>query len=506
VSDDLRHRVVRAIGASGAAGAVAKILSLLSTLVLVRILSPSDFGMMATATTVIGFIAFFNEVGIGAAIIQRERLTNEEVNGCFGIALALSVLLSVLTFVLSWPASGFMGMRELQPVLAVLGLGFLFAALNTVHVALLRRELRLQSVAWIGLTAAVVQPVVAIPLAAIGWGHWALVTAFFAGQIVTTAWYWRVSKWRPTLPFSLRAGRPLLGYGLNITYSRVLWHLYMNADKLIIGKVLGVSTVGIYDVSRSLASLPTSQITGLVTSIASPVFSKVQGDALLLRSVFLRFTRGLAYLTAPTLIGIAVTAPELVEVLLGPKWSLAVLPLQALCVSELVAAVVNNLQAQLLVSTGHASRLVRFTTLCAVVMPVAIGLGAWHSGLVGVAIAWACVYPALNVVLLRDCLRLSAIKPPQLWSAVRHPLLGALVMAGLVEASRLGLHVLAVPPLVVLVTSVVVGAVSYLGYLVLIDRSGLSEIRQVLADLGVPNRFLDRWPLSRGRPLGQPSI
>jgi O-antigen/teichoic acid export membrane protein len=503
MSDDLRRRVVRALGASSAANGIAKLLSLAATLVLARLLTPADFGLMATATTLTGLIGFFNEVGIGAAIVQRKDLREAEVSGCFGIALLFSTVLCAATVLLSWPAAEFMAMPGLQPVLAVLGGAFYFGALNTVHIAMLRRELRLQATIWLGLTAVVVQSLVSIPLALAGWGHWALVGSFFVGQTVATIWYWRVSTWRPTWPLPLREGRALLGYGLNITYTRVMWHLYMNVDKLIVGKLLGASAVGIYDVSRSLASLPTSQITGMVTGIASPVFARMQNDPQRLGAVLLRFTRGLTYLTAPALLGIAVVAPELVAVLLGPKWQAAVLPLQALCVSELVAATLNNLQAQFLVSTGQVKRLVRFTTLCTLVMPLAVGIGAWQGGLIGVAIAWACVYPLLNLWLVRETLRVAGLSAGQLWAVMRQPLLGSLFMLLCVQATRMALHALALPDPAVLAAGIAVGALSYVGYLVLIDRSGLTEIAQVLADFGVPPRWLDRWPLNRGRPLQQ---
>jgi O-antigen/teichoic acid export membrane protein len=498
MADDLRRRAVRAIGASSLGGWFAKLISLLSTLVLVRLLTPEDFGLMAIATTAAGFIGFFNEVGMGAAIVQRKELRDEEINGCFGIAVLASAVLCGIAAVASWPVASFFDMPRLQPVLATLGLGFFFGALDTIPISLLRRQLRMQEVMWVGVAGAVMQSIVAIPLAYLGFGYWALVAAFFVGQTVTLVWLWIVADWRPTWPMRLRDGAGLLNYGLGVTYTRLMWHLYMNVDKLVVGKLLGAQSVGVYDVSRSLASLPTSQITGLVTSVAAPVFARVQTDAARLGAVLLRLTGGLTYLVAPLLLGIAVTAPELVSVLLGPQWTAAVLPMQALCISELVAATVNNLQAQLLISTGHVQRLVRFTTLCAVVMPLALAVGAWQAGLLGVALAWACVYPLLNVLLAREALRICGLTPGQLWRAVRQPLLGALLMVACVQAGRIALHALNLPDLAVLVGSVAIGALVYVSYLVMVDRGGLAEVRQVLIDFGVPSRHLDRWPFNRG--------
>ena len=386
----MRRRVVRAVGANGLSSGLAKIVSLLSTLVLARLLAPEDFGLMALATTVTGVIGLFNEIGIGAAIVQRPTLRAEAIDGVFGIALIASAALCALAVMLSWPAAAFFKLPALQPVLAVLAFGFFFAAANSVPLALLRREMRFQAVLWAGFTCVVVQSATALLFGALGYRHWAIVAGFFAGQLVETLWFWRVSPWRPRWPLPLRAGRELLGYGLNITASRVLWHLYMNADKMIVGKLMNAHAVGVYDLSRSLASLPTSQITGLVVGIAAPVYARVQAEPARLQAVQLRLTRGVAYLSFPLLLGIAVLADELVAVLLGPAWHEAALPLRALCAAEMVASIAN-LQSQLLISTGHVQRLLRYNLLCTVVMPLAVAAGAWSGGLRGVALAWMSI-------------------------------------------------------------------------------------------------------------------
>lgn len=492
---DLRRHVVRAVGATTAGSGLAKLISLLSTLVLARLLTPADFGLMAIASTVTGFIGFFNEVGIGAAIVQRTDVRDEEINGCFGIAILASTLLCGLAIALSWPTARFFAMPHLQPVLAVLGVGFFFGALNTVPISLLRRELRLQAVLWLGVTSAVLQSLAAIPLAFMGLGYWALVLSFFVGQTVSAIWLWRVVKWRPSLPMRLSEGRALLGYGLNITYTRVLWHLYMNVDKLIVGKFVGEHAVGIYDVSKSLASLPTSQITGVVISIASPVFSRVQADPPRLQAVFLRFTRGVAYLTFPALAGIAVVADQLVFVLLGPQWVEAVWPLQALCISEMVRSVAY-LQSQLLISTGNVKRAVVYNAICAAALPIAIAAGASIGGLNGVATAWATAYPLLALWLLREAVAVIHLSYGDFWRAVRQPLFGTTVMVLTVLAGRLLIQPLALPAALGLTYAVAIAVSTYCAYMIFVDRDGLAEIRQVLHDFGVPVRHLNRWPFN----------
>jgi O-antigen/teichoic acid export membrane protein len=496
MTDDVRRRVVRAVGAASIGNGLAKVVSLASTLVLARLLTPEDFGLMAMASTVTGFIGFFNEMGIGAAIVQRTNIRKEEINGCFGIAILASSLLSLLVVAISWPSAAFFNMPKLQLLLSVLGMGFMFGAINTVPAALLRKELRLQAVMWLALSSSIIQALVAIPLAALGFGYWSIVGGFFVGQTITTLWYWRISSWRPSWPLHMREGRQLLGYGMNITFSRILWHAYMNADKLIVGKMLNASAVGIYDVSRSLANLPTAQISGLVTGIASPVFARLQDDLPKLRSAQLRLTRGVAYLTFPLLAGIAVLAPELVLVLLGSKWTDAIFPMQALCISEAVASI-SNLQSQVLISTGRARQLVYYNILCAIIIPISLAISAGLYGLNGIAITWAVIYPLLTLWLWRNALNASGSSAAAYWHALRQPILGSLIMVLAILGVRSLLETLIPPPLVVLLIGIATGVFIYLGYLVLIDKAGMAEVSVVLKDFGVPPRILSRWPFNQ---------
>lgn len=495
MSNDLRRSVVRAIGSSTMISVVAKVLSLGSTLVLVRLLSPADFGLVAIATTVTGLVGFFNEIGLGSAIVQRRDARPDEVDGCFGIAMLASTGLVAATLALAYPAAAFYRMPELGPVLLVLGACLYFGGLNTVPLALLRKQLRFQPVLWATAVGVAVQAMVAIPLATMGARYWAIVVGFVLSQFAVTLWYWWIAKWRPGWPIQLAKGRELMGYGLNITATRVLWHLYMNADKLIIGRLLGAHAVGIYDVARSLSNLPTSQIAGVATNIASPVYARLQDDRAALGSAMMGLVRAVAYLAFPILTGMALLAQPLIATVLGPTWEDAVWPLRALCVAELVACMAN-LQTQLLVSSGNVKRLVRYNLLCALIMPAALAIGALVGGLIGVALAWALVYPLVYLWLLAETLRLCGMSLRRFFGGLRHPLQGTLLMAAVLLAA-LHWQPLGVPAAWTLALGSVLGAVVYLCHLIYLDHAGLAEVRQVLVDLGLPAAWRRRWPFTR---------
>lgn len=500
MSTDLRSKTVRAIGHLGAAGALSKVVSLGMTLILARILSPADYGLMALAMVVIGFVGFFNEVGIGAAIVQKARLGDGEVKGCFVIALIASGVLSAATALLSPAIAGFFGNARLAPMLAVLSSAFVLGALGTVPLALLRKDMNFKAVGGITILANISQSLLCLALALLGFGVWSLVWAFLAMSVIQSAGAFYLSGYRLQGKVDLRGSRDLVMYGLQITSTRVFWFAYMNADKVIIGRIIGERAVGVYDMAFSLATLPSSQITTLATNVAAPLFSKLQERRDELNSFLLHFTRGVAYVTYPALMGMLVVSRELIPVILGPKWNDVLIPFAALCLMGLIKSI-DPLLSQVLISTGHAKKLSYYTLMCGIVLSVSMIAGAFYGGLLGVSLVWVLVYPLLSVKLLHDTCKVTGLKMSAYYMAILPVLAGALFMAGGVLLIRAAMLQLNVSTLAVLAAEIAGGAAVYLLWVVYLDRRGMSEIRQVLIDLGVPAYKLERWPFVRAGAL-----
>ena len=496
MSQDLRARTVRAVGHLGAGGAMGKIVSLGTTVLMARLLSPADYGLMAIAMVVIGFVSFFNEVGIGAAIVQRAKLTQGQLNGCFAVALLAGLTLFGLTSLLSTPVANFMGNARLAPMLSVLAVAFVLGAFGTVPLALLRKDMRFKAVAGIQFLATVSQSALALVLAWRGFGVWSLVASYVASSAIQSAGAFLLVSWRPFGRYDIRDAASLVMYGLHITNTRVFWFLYTNADKFVIGRVLGERAVGIYDMAYSLATLPTSQITTLATNVAGPLFSKLQEDLKRLSEVLLHFTRGVAYVTYPALLGMAACSHELIAVVLGEKWMEVQVPFTALCLMGLIKSV-DPLLSQVLISTGHAKKLATYTMMCGVVITLSMIAAAMTAGLLGVSLVWLVVYPILSVKLLRDTARVTGLKMRQYYATLARVLAGAAAMAGVVLGVRAGLLMAGLPAGTVLVLEILSGVVAYLGWIVYVDRRALAEIRQVMLDLGMPAKRLERWPFTR---------
>src|SRR3984893_3765848 len=159
MQNDLRSKTVRAISPLGIGGALGKLISLGTTLLLARLLSPADYGLMEIAMMFIGFVGFFNEIGMGAAIVQKTDLTASEVNGCFAIAVASSVVLFLGTVLASYFIAVFFGHPQLRAMISTLALGFVIGAFGAIPEAFLRKEMQFKAIAGTTMLAIFVQSV-----------------------------------------------------------------------------------------------------------------------------------------------------------------------------------------------------------------------------------------------------------------------------------------------------------------------------------------------------------
>lgn len=496
MSQDLRSKTIRAIGHLGVGGALGKIVSLGSTLIMARLLSPEDYGLMAMAMVLVGFVGFFNEVGIGAALVQKTDLSPTEINGCFSFSILASLLLFAVTALLSVPAADFFGNPRLQPMIVVLAITFILGAVGTVPMALLRREMRFKAIAGITISGVFVQSGLALLLAWLGHGPWSLVWSFVASTLFQSVLTFYLSRWRPSSLRGLHEAFGLVRYGLQVTMTRIFWYLYSNADKVVIGRMLGDRPLGIYDMAYSLATLPTSQITSLATNVSSPLFARLQHDRIQLQAYILHFTRGVAYVTYPALIGMLMCSHELIAVMLGDKWAAMLVPFGALCLMGLVKSV-DPLLSQVLIATGHARQLTGYTLLCGITMTAAIIAGASLDGLHGVSIAWVVVYPLLSIRLLYLVSNVTGLPMYAYYRCLVPVISATAAMALVIFGLRAGLVELGTPVLLLLIIQIAVGAMVYIGWIIGFDRQGLGQIRQVLIDLGISEQRLARWPFNR---------
>ena len=313
-------------------------------MILARLLTPSEFGVMAVASVLLAVSNTVIGAGFGVALVQKQQLTDVETSSVFYFGLfASAVMAAAMFFAAPWVAS-FFDMPVLDPVAKVLSLTFIIGSLGGVHYSLLMKKMEFSVLTRISLTSSVLSSLVAVAMAWHGWGVWSLVGQSLTMTAVGSGIIWFLSAWRPKLVFSFAALRPLFRFGSFIVAADVLETIFGRIYTLLIGKFYTPADLGFYSRADSTLALPNNFTSGIINQVAMPMFSAAKHDAALLQRAFRKAMRVTFYVHAPIIAGLFVTAEPLVLTLFGPKWAPAVPYLQILAFSGLcwLPVTVNN--------------------------------------------------------------------------------------------------------------------------------------------------------------------
>ena len=382
---DLAGRSARGGLVTVSAQVVKFVLQMGSTMVLARLLTPADFGLIAMVAVFTGFIERFKDLGLSAATVQRREINHDQVSTLFWINLGVSTLLMILAAAAAPLVAWFYGEEELIAVTIAISIIFLFGGLSAQHIALLRRQMRFTALAVIEIGAMLIGIVLGVTVAVLGGGYWSLV-ALTAGQAcATAALSMLISGWRPGWWNISSEVKESIGFGANLTGFNIVNYLCRNVDKLLIGRQWGATELGVYSKAYSLLLMPVQQINGPIAAVALPALSRLQSNGVEYRRYYLKMVQIIAYVSMPLVVVLAVLAEEVVLVLLGQQWMEAVPIFRIFAVFVVIQNVLVT-TGWVLQSMGRASRLFKWGAVQAPVFVVACFLGLpW--GAQGVAIA-----------------------------------------------------------------------------------------------------------------------
>ena len=325
---------LRGIKWTTAAAVVTAVLQIGYTAVMARLLDPAAFGLVALAGVVLRFGGYFAEMGLGHALVQRPKLTKNDLRATFTGSLLLGVVVAGLFWVLAPLATLILKNPAVVPLVRALALGFVVAALGLTATSVLRREMRFEELAKIEVMGYVLAyGGVGLGFAWAGAGVWSLVAASLAQQFLISLGTYVAVRHPVRLLFGWQHYAELVGYGSRVSLISFLEFINGNLDTLLIGRLLGPVALGLYNRAFMLLYLPMYFLANSVAKVAFPAFSQVQHDVPRLRGLYLRSSTLVATLVLPLCAGVAVAAPEMVRVLLGPKWDASIPVLRALCVA-----------------------------------------------------------------------------------------------------------------------------------------------------------------------------
>jgi O-antigen/teichoic acid export membrane protein len=486
----LRARAMSGLRWIVCARLLAQVLTWAITLVVIRLLSPSDYGLLAMATIFVALLGMMSELGLGPAVVQSADISDVELRKVFGVVLATHLVLTGLLMVAAPAIALFFEEPRLVAVVRVLSLQFVIGAFSIMPSALLERRMEFRGRSLVDLATTVVGSLVVLALAVAGFGVWALVIGMLVTGVLKTVGINVLAPWWRWPQFSLDGMKSLLTYGGRITLVQFLWYLFNQADALIVGKWLGKEALGLYSVSMHVASMPNQRLSALINQIAFPTFARIQHDLAKVTDVLLMAVRVLGFIAFPLFWGISSVAPEIVAVVLGSRWGPAIAPLQLLALVMplrlINTAVVNAVQG-----LGRADCVLR-NVVFAVVLTPPILLAGTNWGLIGVSLAWLLSSPIVFVQNMMRNLPVTGVGQRQFWKSIAPNAGSALVMYGAVAGAR-ELLPTGWPGWGRLVGLVLVGVVTFAAGAWLTNRRGAYEVLQLAREVLRPRR-LDSAP------------
>jgi PST family polysaccharide transporter len=451
--------------------------------VLSRLLPPDAFGLVALAAVFVGLTQVIANQGLVDALVQRKHLDPEHLDTAFWMSMAFAIALTAVAMAGAQPIAAAFHEPRLAPVLMGLALSIPISGLTLVQRALLSRAFAFRSLTLRTLASIVVGSIVGIGAAAAGFGVWSLVAQNLANQLAGAVVLWRVEAWRPRLRFSRSHFNDLFGYGINVVAFRVLNYFNRRADDLLIGAFLGPTALGFYSVAYRMLVLLIEVTSNLIDAVAFPVFSRLQDDADRLRRVYYKSSTFAALVAFPGFLAILVLAPQIVEVVFGPKWSESVPVMQVLTLFGIVQALIY-LNSTMVKALGKPSWRVIIVGITAVFNVAAFFVAVQH-GIVAVALALVIVGYVLAPVSFWAVNRLLPISTRTYIRHIAQPLAASLVMTAVMFGLRHALEDR--QPALVLITVAAAGGATYIGALYVFARPLAAEAVE-LARRAIPRR------------------
>lgn len=424
---DLKRRTIRGGVTTVASQAIKLGLQLGATVILARMLTPEDFGLIAMVAAVTGFVTLIKDAGLSMATVQRSEITHAQISTLFWVNVGLSVFAMLIVAVLAPAIAAFYRDDRLVLITLAFASTFIVGGLSAQHIALLGRQMRFGKLAMIEILSMSAGIGTAVVMAIYGAGYWALVGQSVCTLLSACALAWIYSGWCPGLPSRRSGVGSMLRFGGGVTGFQALNYFTRNADTLIIGYALGSGAIGVYSKAYNLLMLPIRQLNGPVGRVMVPSLSRLQNDPERFRRAYLRSVGSLAFVGMPLVSILFVAADEVVFVVLGTGWQDAGEVFRWLAPAALFGTV-NVAPGWLCMSLGRAKTQVVWAAFSAPITVAGFIIGAkW--GIVGVAAAFSFTWCVLLIVFMAMACYGSPVAFSELMRTLCCPFLLAVVSA-----------------------------------------------------------------------------
>ena len=470
------RRVASGLGWIALVSYTNRLSGLIATLILAKLLTPADFGLVAIAAMLIEGLRLFKDMGLSEALIYQKREDPVAVQTANTILVGFNSLLFVLAVGLSPLAARFYDNWQVVPIIVVMSSNLVWDSLRAVPRALIRKTMNFHQLVIPEVIPVVISSVVSIVMALTGYGVWSLVAKTVVHSVLGAALLVPGTPYRLRFGIDRAAARELLHYGQFVAGTTVLLVILYNIDRLYVSKVKGVVALGLFELAMRISELPVKEFSFLVGSVMFPTFARVDRSGASLSPAFLKTLRYTAFVSVPMAIGISVYGPPLVGLIYGAKWDGIGIPLQLLALYAMCRSL-SSIIHDVFKATGNPRLMQRFVlfrlaSIGLLGVPVLMRFGLNGLCLL-VLLTYVCVFfwEALIVSRLLGIALRSSL------SVLVAPLTVSIVTIRGIYAA-LGLHS-APPSMRLLASGITVTVMAYVIAIWVVDRQIVRDIRAI---------------------------
>lgn len=348
--ESLKNKTVKGSIWSGIDNVAQMGVQFVVSIVLARILTPDDYGLLGIMMIFTSVCTALINSGFTTALIRKPDASEDDYNTSFIVNMGMSIILYLLIFILSPSIADFFCRAELINLTRVISLGMVIGALSLVQQTRLTKRIDFKTQTKITLTASVLSGILGISMALIGFGVWALVTQALSVQIIRTVMLWIYDKWIPKMQFSSESFHELFGFGWKMMVSAMLDSLWKELYQVVVGRFYNPATLGQYTRSKQFSQLFSSNLTNVIQRVTYPVLSNIQDDKERMVMAYRKIIKVTMFVTAISMFFLGAISDPLLYCLIGPKWHEAATYLPLICIAgstyPLHALNLNMLQVQ----------------------------------------------------------------------------------------------------------------------------------------------------------------
>ena len=399
VNDSLAHKASKSVFWTVFSNMGVSIINFGTTMVMARLLSPTDFGLLGMATLVTGTLGLLGNISWNAAILQKQDCVEDHLSTAHWAYILTGIILTLIGIASAPFAAHFFREPSLQSIIVCLSFNFIIEKLAHIRPLLLVRALQFKTLAIIEVATGIVRGVTILIFAFMGWAVWSIVWGMLIERITKAILFVSYVKWRPQWIFNKAKLRELFDFGKNIYGESLVDYLNTNIAFILTGRLLGATTLGFYNFAFNIPHLVLTHVSEGVSSVVYPLYCQMQNDIGRVARGYLKTTQYISLVTFPALAGLFFVAYDFVHLVYGAKWLSVIVPLKILCISGALLSITKT-NGLLCAAIGKPQMSFRWKLMQFPFALMAVAFGS-HWGIVGVA--WAMAFMAIVSLIFIRC-------------------------------------------------------------------------------------------------------